>query len=87
MIDRSKARDNPLMVVAASKPHSCWELALAETILASVPMRAHQQAAHMHASDPIKISAYTSCKREPSTYAMRNKMLSYRVAVVIQAGG
>jgi hypothetical protein len=29
-------------------------------------MRAHQQAAHMHANDPIKISAYPSCKGEPS---------------------
>ncbi|MGI8509671.1 MAG: hypothetical protein ACR2MQ_10130, partial [Gemmatimonadaceae bacterium] len=26
------------------------------------------QAEHMNPSDPIKISAQTSCKREPSTY-------------------
>ena len=30
---------------------------------------AAKQAAHMHANDPIKISAYAYCKREPSTYA------------------
>ena len=41
---------------------------VAETILASVHVRAHQQAGHMDASDLIKHCLKTLARRGPSTY-------------------
>lgn len=57
MIDRSKARDNPITPLAENAFNMLGTRA-AETILASDQMRLHQQAAHMEASDPIKMSSH-----------------------------
>ena len=43
---------------------------VAETILASVHMRAHQQAGHMDASDLIKSLQQHLARRGPSTYGV-----------------
>src|SRR5271166_5925179 len=43
---------------------------VAETILASVHVRAHQQAGHMDASDLIKILQKHLARRGPSTYGL-----------------
>ncbi|OAN97309.1 hypothetical protein A8B75_04260 [Sphingomonadales bacterium EhC05] len=42
----------------------------AETNLASVYKQAHQQAGHMCASDPIKLSLQALVRRRPSTYVV-----------------
>src|ERR1700728_4767822 len=44
---------------------------IAETILASVHVRAHQQAGHMDASDLIKTLQKHLARRGPSTYGAR----------------
>ena len=44
---------------------------VAETILASVHVRAHQQAGHMDASDLIRHCPNTLARRGPSTYGSR----------------
>jgi hypothetical protein len=43
---------------------------VAETILASVHVRAHQQAGHMNASDLIRILQKYLARRVPSTYVI-----------------
>jgi len=48
---------------------------VAETILASGHVRPHTKAAHMDASDPVKISAENACKWEPSTYGPTRRAL------------
>jgi hypothetical protein len=63
VIDRSGARDNPLMAMAVS-----GRIRVAETILASVHMSAPTNAAHLHTNDAFGISAYRPCKRELSKY-------------------
>ncbi len=54
MIDRSTTRDNPLTPMAFYWVASLFGTRVAETILASVHVRARQQAGHMDASDLIK---------------------------------
>ena len=53
MIDRSPTRDTPRLSVALYEVAPLFGTRVAETILASVHVRAHQQAGHMDASDPI----------------------------------
>ena len=53
MIDRSKTQETPLNPLAA-KVAPMFGTRVAETILASVHVRAQQQAGHMDASDLIK---------------------------------
>jgi len=60
-IDRSGTRDTPRNPVAQKAAFLCGTLA-AETILASGPLRPHQQAGHMDASEPIH-SSRQSCKQ------------------------
>jgi hypothetical protein len=59
VINRSYTRDTPWTPLAA-KVAGVSGTRVAETILASVRMRAHQQAGHMDASDLIK-----SLQRQP----------------------
>ncbi len=53
MIDRSKTRENPKVPVAFEAAAVLGTL-VAETILASVHVRAQSKAGHMNASDLIK---------------------------------
>ncbi|MEH6759042.1 MAG: hypothetical protein V7676_16250 [Parasphingorhabdus sp.] len=69
MIDRSMTRDTPRMAVAPEAANLFGTRA-AETNLASVYKQTHQQAGHMHASDPIKLSLQALVRRRPSTYAI-----------------
>lgn len=69
MIDRSMTRDTPRMAVAPEAANLFGTRA-AETNLASVYKQTHQQAGHMHASDPIKLSLLALVRRRPSTYAI-----------------
>jgi hypothetical protein len=61
VIDRSTTQDTPSGSVALYKVAILSGTSVAETILASAHVRAHQQAGHMDASDPIK-ALQTSCK-------------------------
>jgi hypothetical protein len=54
VIDRSTAREIPHFPVALYEVVLLFGTLAAETILASVHVRAHQQAGHMNASDLIK---------------------------------
>ena len=54
MIDRSTTRDIPHFPVALYEVAILFGTLVAETILASVHVRAHKQAGHMDASDLIK---------------------------------
>ena len=53
VIDRSKTRDTPCFPLAAKGRLGVWTR-IAETILASVHVRARKQAEHMDASDLIR---------------------------------
>ena len=55
MINRSTTRDIPHFPVARYEVAVLFGTLVAETILASVHVRAHQQAGHMDASDLIKL--------------------------------
>jgi hypothetical protein len=57
-----------------SKVEIVFGTRVAETILASGYVQPHTKAAHMEASDLIKISAENACKREPSTYGWRRSV-------------
>ena len=61
MIDRSTTRDTPSGSMAFYEVAILFGTCVAETILASVHVRAHQQAGHMDARDLIK-TLQTSCK-------------------------
>ena len=61
MIDRSKTRDTPWTPLAA-KVAGVFGTRVAETILASVHVRARQQAGHMDASDLIKTLPKHPCE-------------------------
>ena len=61
MINRSTTRDIPHFPVALYEVALLFGTLVAETILASVHVRAHKQAGHMDASDLIK-ALQTSCK-------------------------
>jgi hypothetical protein len=54
VINRSTTRDNPHFPVALYEVDILFGTLVAETILASVHVRAHKQAGHMGASDLIK---------------------------------
>ena len=54
VIDRSKTRDTPHSPVALYAVAHLFGTLVAETILASVHVRAHKEAGHMDASDLIK---------------------------------
>ena len=54
MIDRSMTREIPHSPVALHEVAHLFGALVAETILASVHVRAHKQAGHMDASDLIK---------------------------------
>jgi hypothetical protein len=68
VIDRSMTRDTPRQAVALEAA-KLFGTCAAETNLASACKQAHQQAGHMCASDPIKLSLSTLVRRRPSTYA------------------
>ena len=53
-IDRSTTRDTPTEPMASIQAAVLFGTPVAETILASVHVRAHRQAGHMNASDPIE---------------------------------
>jgi hypothetical protein len=55
VIDRSMTRDTPRQAVALEAA-KLFGIRAVEANLASVCKQAHQQAGHMHASDPIKLS-------------------------------
>ena len=71
MIDRSKTRDTPRMAVAFEAAN-LFGTRVAETNLASVQYETQQQAGHMNANDPIKLSVQSLASRGPSTYAIRS---------------
>ena len=54
MIDRSSTRDTPSGSMALYEAAALFGTLVAETILASVHVRAHQKAGHMNANDLIK---------------------------------
>jgi hypothetical protein len=55
VIDRSEMRDTPFESMALEVVR-LFGTRIADTILASAHVRAQQQAGHMSASDPIKLS-------------------------------
>ena len=61
VIDRSSTWDSPIEPLARYVAALVLGTLVAETILASVQLRAHRQAGHMDASDLIK-SLLTSCE-------------------------
>jgi len=68
VINRSTARDTPNDPMALYLVALLFGTLVAETILASVHVRAHQQAGHMGASDLIKTLQIHLARRVPSTY-------------------
>ena len=68
MINRSTTRDTPIDPMALYLVALLFGTLVAETILASVHVRAHQQAGHMGASDLIKTLQIHLARRVPSTY-------------------
>ena len=68
MINRSTTRDTPNDPMALYLVALLFGTLVAETILASVHVRVHQQAGHMGASDLIKTLQIHLARRGPSTY-------------------
>jgi hypothetical protein len=73
VIDRSTARDTPMKPVASLQVARLFGTSVAETILASVPVRAHRQAGHMDASDLIRALQNALRERGPSTYGFTSR--------------
>ena len=69
MINRSPMRDIPHSPVALYEVAHLSGTLIAETILASVPVRARKKAGHMGASDLINAAAKYLAGRGPSTYS------------------
>ena len=67
MINRSSMREIPHSPVALYEVANLFGTLVAETILASVHVRARKQAEHMGASDLIK-ALQNRARRGPSTY-------------------
>jgi hypothetical protein len=67
VINRSPMRDIPHSPVALYEVAHLFGTLIAETILASVHVRARKQAGHMGASDLIKV-LQNLARRGPSTY-------------------
>src|SRR3954464_11432202 len=61
-------REIPHSPVALYKAANLFGTLIAETILASVHVRARKQAGHMDASDLINAAAKHLARRRPSTY-------------------
>jgi hypothetical protein len=70
VINRSTTRDTPNDPMALYLVALLFGTLVAETILASVHVRAHQQAGHMGASDLIKTLQIHLARRVPSTYGL-----------------
>jgi ABC-type transport system involved in cytochrome bd biosynthesis fused ATPase/permease subunit len=68
VINRSTTRDTPIDPMALYLVALLFGTLVAETILASVHVRAHQKAGHMGASDLIKTLQKHLARRGPSTY-------------------
>jgi hypothetical protein len=68
VINRSTTRDTPSNPMASHQVACLFGTRVAETILASVHVRAHRQAGHMGASDLIKALHKNLARRGPSTY-------------------
>ena len=68
MINRSPMREIPHSPVALYEVANLFGTLIAETILASVHVRACKQAGHMGASDLIKTLQIHLARRVPSTY-------------------
>jgi hypothetical protein len=68
VINRSTTRGTPNDPMALYLVALLFGTFVAETILASVHVRAHQQAGHMGASDLIKTLQIHLARRVPSTY-------------------
>ena len=68
MINRSTTWDTPIDPMALYLVALLFGTLVAETILASVHVRAQQQAGHMGASDLIKALQKQLARRGPSTY-------------------
>jgi hypothetical protein len=71
VINRSTTRDTPIDPMALYLVALLFGTLVAETILASVHVRAHQQAGHMGASDLIKALQKHLARRGPSIYGSR----------------
>jgi hypothetical protein len=74
VINRSTTRDTPIDPMAIYLVALLFGTLVAETILASVHVRAHQQAGHMGASDLIKALQKHLARRGPSTYGSSSLM-------------
>jgi len=77
VIDRSTTSDTPFFRLAFYKAANVFGTHVAETILASVHVRAQQQAGRMHASDWIKIIYKYLVSRGPSTYAEELQIVAH----------
>jgi hypothetical protein len=71
VINRSTTRDTPIDPMALYLVALLFGTLVAETILASVHVRAHQQAGHIGASDLIKALQKHLARRGPSIYGSR----------------
>jgi len=82
VINRSTTRDIPHFPVTLYKVALLFGTLVAETVLASVHVRAHKQAGHMDASDLIKALQSTLQGGGPSTYeksfVLRGVLLAVR---------
>lgn len=72
MIDRSPTRDTPANPMALYEVAKLFGTRVAEAILASAHVRAHQQAVHMGASDLTKSLQKYLARRGPSTYGLES---------------
>jgi hypothetical protein len=71
VIDRSTTRDTPIDPMAYLQVALLFGTHVAETILASAHVRAHQKAGHMDANDLIKTLPKHLAGRRPSTYGSK----------------
>src|SRR3954464_13008242 len=74
-------REIPHSPVALYKAANLFGTLIAETILASVHVRARKQAGHMDASDLINAAAKHLARRRPSTYGECRCGLVARIAL------
>jgi hypothetical protein len=81
VINRSTTRDTPIDPMALYLVALLFGTLVAETILASVHVRAHQKAGHMGASDLIKTLQKHLARRGPSTYGSSSSAPSPHVTI------
>jgi hypothetical protein len=79
VINRSTTRDTPIDPMALYLVALLFGTLVAETILASVHVRAHQQAGHIGASDLIKALQKHLARRGPSIYGSSGSVPSPHV--------